>query len=118
MDDSEEERTNNEFLAEEASRPRARVVVLHRENDTAAGAQVEFNSYGSPFHFDVELARQGCSVVYPAAPQTRSRGAGAPGGNTPVMELLPDAGFVDTPSRDVAGDLNPTSVTGGSSDVC
>ena len=40
--------------------------------------QVEFNSYGSPFHFDVELARQGCSVVYPAAPQTRSRGAGAP----------------------------------------
>ena len=46
-----------------------------------------------------------------------SRGAGAPGGNTPVMELLPDAGFVDTPSRDVVGDLNPTSVTGGSSDV-
>ena len=47
-----------------------------------------------------------------------SRGAGAPGGKTPVIELLPDAGFVDTPSRDVAGDLNPTSVTGGSSDVC
>ena len=46
-----------------------------------------------------------------------SRGAGAPGGNTPVMELLPDAGFVDMPSRDVAGDLNPTSVTGGSRDV-
>ena len=74
----EDERTNHEFLEEEASRPRARVVVLHRENDTAAGAQVEFNSYGSPFHFDVELARRGCSVVYPAAPQTRSRGAGAP----------------------------------------
>ena len=74
----EDERTNHEFLEDEASRPRARVVVLHRENDTAAGAQVEFNSYGSPFHFDVELARQGCSVVYPAAPQTRSRGAGAP----------------------------------------
>ena len=71
-----DERTNHEFL--EASRPRARVVVLHRENDTAAGAQVELNSYGSPFHFDVELARRGCSVVYPAAPQTRSRGAGAP----------------------------------------
>ena len=47
-----------------------------------------------------------------------SRGAGAPGGNTPVIELLPDAGFMDTPSRDVDGDLNPTSVTGGSSDVC
>ena len=46
-----------------------------------------------------------------------SRGAGAPGGNTPVIELLPDAGFVDTPSRDVAGDRKPTSVTGGSSDV-
>ena len=30
-----DERTNHEFL--EASRPRARVVVLHRENDTAAG---------------------------------------------------------------------------------
>ena len=73
-----DERTNHEFLEDEASRPRARVVVLHRENDTADGAKVEFNSYGSPFHFDVELARQGCSVVYPAAPQTRSRGAGAP----------------------------------------
>ena len=80
MEGSEDERTNHEFLEDEASRPRARVVVLHRENDTAAGAQVEMNSYGSPFHFDVELARQGCSVVYPAAPQTRSRGAGAPFG--------------------------------------
>ena len=47
-----------------------------------------------------------------------SRGAGAPGGGTPVIDELPAAGFVDTPSRDVDGDLNPTSVTGGSSDVC
>jgi len=35
--DGSEERTNHEFLEDEASRPRARVVVLHRENDTAAG---------------------------------------------------------------------------------
>ena len=70
------ERTNHEFL-EQPPRPRARVVVLHRSGDDAGGAQVEFNSYGSPFHFDVELARQGCSVVYPAAPQTRPPGATA-----------------------------------------
>ena len=40
-----------------------------------------------------------------------SRGASAPQGGTPVIDELPDARFVDTPSRDVDGDLNPTSVT-------
>jgi len=40
------------------------------------------------------------------------RGAGAPGGSTPAMELAPVAG--GAPSRDDEGDRKPTSVTGAS----